>query len=68
MSVHFSLNLYWLLLPLALGLLYWALHERASERSTSFMPSLGPLFRLGGAVILFMAVACVLLILNLWLR
>lgn len=66
MSIHFNLNLYWLLLPLAVGLWFWVFTPRADERSSTFMPDLGPLFRLIGATLTFVVMVCVLLIFNLW--
>lgn len=68
MAIHFNLNLYWLLLPLAIGLYFWVFTPRDDERSSSFVPSLGPLFRLAGAVVIFVLVLCVLLVINLWLK
>jgi hypothetical protein len=68
MNIHFNLNLYWLLLPLAVGLFAWVFTPRADERSSSFMPDPSPLFRLVGAVILFVLVLCALLAFNLWLK
>jgi len=68
MSIHFNLNLYWLLLPLAVGLYFWVFTPRADERSSNFMPDLGPLFRLVGAVFMFGLVLCGLLGFHLWLK
>jgi hypothetical protein len=68
MNVHFNLNMYWLLPVIGLGLSYWVFYEREDERSTSFMPSLGPLFRLMGATIAFALLVIGLLVFNLWFK
>ena len=67
MNIQFNLNLYWLLLPLAIGLLWWACRERADERG-GYLPGLGILFRLPVAAVVFVLVLCVLLAINLWLK
>lgn len=68
MNIHFSLNLYWLLLPLTVGLYFWVFTPRADERSSGVLPDPGPLLRLVGAVFIFLLVICVLLAINLWLK
>jgi hypothetical protein len=67
MSIHLYLNLYWLLLPLALVLLWWTFHKREDERG-GYLPGLGLLFRVPVAAVLFVLVLCGLLASNLWLK
>jgi len=68
MNIHFNLSLYWLLLPLAVGLYFWVFTPRADERSSGFLSDLGPLFRLAGAAFIFVLVLCGLLAINVWLK
>jgi hypothetical protein len=68
MNIHFALSLYWLLLPLAAGLAYWALYERPGERSTGYNFDFSPILRMFGAAMIFMASVCLLLGINLYLK
>jgi hypothetical protein len=68
MNIHFNLNLYWLLLPLVIGLYFWVFTSRADERSSGFLPDPGPLLRLVGAAFILVLVLCGLLAFNLWLK
>ena len=69
MTIHLTAHsLYWLLPVLFVGLLWWVFAEREDERATSFMPDLGPLFRLLAAAGIFLLVLVVVLAFNLWQR
>lgn len=52
MTLHFTLNLYWLLLPLGAGLSWWVVADRDDEHG--YLGGIGILFRLPVAVIIFL--------------
>ena len=68
MAIHFNLSIYWLLLPLAVGLCFWVFIPREDERSNGYLPDPGEFFRLIGAAFIILLVLCVLLVINLWLK
>jgi len=67
MHINLSLSLYWLLIPLAIGLLLWVFIDRDDEHG-GYLPSLGPLFRLFVSAIIFFVVLSILLGINLWFK
>ena len=64
MTFHFSLSLYWLLLPLGVVLLWWSA-PRESE-SGGYLPSFAQLFRMAASVVIFFVMLSILLGINLW--
>ncbi|MCB2410009.1 hypothetical protein [Hymenobacter lucidus] len=60
-----SFSPYWLLLPLALGLLYWIKYVRDSHTG-GFFPRLGMVLAAGASVVVFVVVFCILAALDYW--
>ena len=66
MTIAFHLSIYWVLLPLAIVLYFWVA-PRADERG-GYLPGLDSVFRLIGAVIIFLVVLCGLMAANLYFK